>query len=138
MIVQYDAEGRYIGHLDDGYPARPDVIEKVRQDTGLGAVDVPPLSHEWWYFPDGVPTIRPQLDYTIRETAEGDDKVTVIAGIPAGTTVNVQGPEYGQSIEADGDDLELVLRIPGDYTVSFDPFPYQPVSIFLQVTATEV
>jgi len=138
MIVQYDAEGRYIGHLEEGYPARPDVLEKVKLDTNLGAIDLPPFSHEWWYFPDGVPTIRPQLDYTIRETTEGDDKVTVIAGIPAGTTVNVQGPEYGQSVEADGDDLELVLRIPGDYTVSFDPFPHQPVSIFLQVTATEV
>jgi len=137
MIVQYDAEGRYIGHLEEGYPARPDVLEKVRLDTDLGAVDLPPFSHEWWYFPDGVPTIRPRLDYTLSEKAEGNDKVTVISGIPAGTTVHVQGPEHGQSIEADGDDLELVLRIPGDYAVSFDPFPYQPVSIFLQVTATE-
>jgi len=137
MIVQYDAEGRYIAHLEDGYPARPDVLEKVRQDTNLGAVDVPPFSHEFWFFPDGVPTIRPRLDYTISERQEGDDKVTVISGIPAGTTVNVQGPEYGQSIETDGDDLELVLRTPGDYTISFDAFPYQPVSIFLQVTAAE-
>ncbi|HZH10533.1 MAG TPA: hypothetical protein VEZ24_09190 [Microvirga sp.] len=137
MIVQYDAEGRYIAHLEDGYPARPEVLEKVTQDTNLGAVDVPPFSHEWWYFPDGVPTIRPRLDYTISERQEGDDKVTVISGIPAGTKVNVQGPDYGQSIESDGDDLELVLRIPGDYMIAFDAFPYQPVSIFLQVTAAE-
>lgn len=137
MIVQYDAEGRYIGHLEEGYPARPDVLEKVRLDANLGAIDLPPLSHEWWYFPGGVPTIRPRLDYTIRETKDGDDKITAISGIPAGTVVNISGPEGGRSVEADGEDLELVLRTIGHYTVSFDPFPHQPVSISFDVTAME-
>jgi hypothetical protein len=115
MIVQYDAEGRYIAHLEDGYPARADVLEKVKSDTNLGAADIPPFGSQFWYFPEGVPTIRPRLDYTVTEATDGGDKVTVISGIPAGVVVTVSGPEGAQTVEADGADLELVLRTAGSY-----------------------
>lgn len=137
MIIQYDADGRYIGHLEDGYPARPEVMERVQQDTDLGVIDVPPLSSEYWYFPDGVPTIRPRLDYAVSERQEGDDTLAVVSGIPAGVSVTVAGPENVLGIETDGEDLELLLRIPGDYRVTFEAFPYQAVVIALQVTARE-
>jgi hypothetical protein len=137
MIIHTDNQGRYIGHLDQGYPALPDVMERVKQGQGGLAFDIPPLSPEFWYFPDGVLTIRPALDYTVTEKQDGSDKVTVISGIPAGVMVNVAGPEAAQSIEADGDDLELVLRTAGDYSVSFDPFPAQPVVVHISVTAKD-
>jgi hypothetical protein len=137
MITHTDDQGRYSGHLDQGYPALPEVMERVKQDQGGLGFDIPPLSPEFWYFPDGVPTIRPALDYTVTEKQDGGDKVTVISGIPAGVVVNVAGPEAAQSIEADGDDLELVLRTAGDYSVSFDPFPAQPVVVHISVTAKD-
>lgn len=137
MILHADDKGRYIGHLDQAYPADPEVLDRVRAAQGGQAYDIPPWTEAFWYFPAGVPTIRPRLDYTVTERQDGDDKVTVISGIPAGVMVDVTGPEGGQSIEADGEDLELVLRVAGDYTVTFDPFPHQPVSILIQVAEQE-
>jgi hypothetical protein len=134
MLLYTDKDGRYIGHLDQGYPALPEVLEKVSADLGGNVYDIPPLVPEFWYFPEGVPTIRPILDYTVTETQEGGDRVTVISGIPAGVTVTIAGPEGNQSWEADGDELELVLRTAGDYSVSFDPFPDQPVAVHISVT----
>ncbi|KFG68712.1 hypothetical protein [Microvirga sp. BSC39] len=134
MILYTDDQGRYLGHLDQAYPAPADVLEKVRSEQEGLAWDVPPFGPEFWFFPDGVPTIRPSLDYSVTETTEGGDKVTVISGIPAGVVVTVSGPEGGQTVEADGEDLELVLRVTGTYAVSFDPFPHQPVSLVIDVT----
>jgi len=133
MLLYTDDEGRYIGHLDQVYPAPAGVLDRVRADQDGNVWDIPPFGPEFWYFPDGVPTIRPKLNYAITERHDGADKVTVISGIPAGVQVTVHGPEGDQSVEADGDDLELVLRIEGSYGVSFDPFPFQPVSIALDV-----
>ncbi|NBJ13354.1 hypothetical protein [Microvirga arsenatis] len=137
MILYTDEQGRYLGHLDQVYPAPPGVLEKVRAEQEGKAWDIPPWNESFWYFPDGVPTIRPKLDYTVTETREGEDTVAVISGIPAGVTVNVHGPEGGQSVEADGENLELVLRIAGQYAVTFDPFPYQPVSILIEAKRRE-
>jgi hypothetical protein len=134
MILYTDDEGRYLGHLDQAYPAPADVLEKVRAEREGHAWDIPPFGPEFWYFPEGVPTIRPKLDYTVTERQDGDDKVTVISGIPAGVLVTVTGPEGEQAVEADGEDLELVLRVAGTYSVSFDPFPSQPVSLVIDVT----
>jgi hypothetical protein len=137
MLLYTDKDGRYIGHLDQGYPALPEVIEKVSADQGGNVYDIPPFGPEGWYFPNGVPTIRPRLDYTVEEKEEAGDRVTIISGIPAGVIVNVAGPEAVQSIEADGDDLELVLRTVGDYSVTFDPFPAQPVAVHISVKARD-
>jgi hypothetical protein len=133
MILYTDNDDRYLGHLDQAYPADPAVLEKVRQEQAGGVYDIPPLTPECWYFPDGVPTIRPALDYTISEKKDGADTVTVITGIPAGVVVDVTGPQGMQSVEADGDDLELVLRSVGEYAITFDPFPCRPVAIRLEV-----
>lgn len=135
MILYTDKDGRYIGHLDQAYPALPEVLERVRADQEGEVYDIPPLVPEFWYFPKGVPTIRPTLDYAVTETQDGDDKVTVISGIPAGVLVQIAAPEGVQEWTADGEDLELVLRNPGDYSVAFDPFPAQPVAIHISVTA---
>jgi len=137
MILYTDNEGRYLGHLDHRYPADPETLERIRKDQDGHAWDIPPFGPEFWYFPEGVPTVRPLLDYTVSEKQEGSDKVTVIGGIPAGVKVDVTGPEGGQTVEADGEELELVLRMAGIYTVSFDPFPYQPVTIHLEVATVE-
>jgi hypothetical protein len=137
MLLFTDDDGRYVGHTDAEYPAPADMLERVRKNQAEGHVwDVPPFGPEFWYVPPetGVPIIRPRLDCTVSETTGGDDKVTVISGIPAGAVVTVTGPEGEQRVEADGEDLELVLRIAGTYAVSFDPFPHQPVSIVIEVT----
>jgi hypothetical protein len=136
MLLFTDDDGRYIGHTDAEYPAPPEMLERVRKNQGEGQVwDVPPFGPEFWYFPNGVPTIRPRLDYTVSEKHEDGDRVSVISGIPSGAMVTVSGPEGIQTWEADGEDLELVLRTVGDYTVTFDPFPAQPVTIHIAVTA---
>jgi len=138
MLLFTDDDGRYIAHTDAEYPAPTETLERVRKNQPEGHVwDIPPFGPEFWYFPEGVPTIRPRLDYTVTETREGEDTVAVIAGIPVGVTVNVHGPEGGQSVEADGEDLELVLRLAGEYVVTFDPFPYQPVSILIEAKRRE-
>jgi hypothetical protein len=135
MLLFTDDEGRYVGHTDAEYPAPAEMLERVRANQEEGHVlDVPPFDTRFWYFPKGVPTIRPQLDYSVTEKQEGDDKVTVISGIPKGLTVQVLGPDGGQVIESDGEDLEIVARIPGSYSVTFDPFPHQPVAINIAVT----
>jgi hypothetical protein len=134
MLLYTDKDGRYIGHLDQGYPALPEVLERVSADQDGNVYDIPPFAPEFWHFPNGVPTIRPRLDYAVTEKQDGGDKVTVISGIPAGVQVHVTGPEGGQSVEADGEDLELVLRLAGDYSVTFDPFPHQPVAVHIAVT----
>jgi hypothetical protein len=135
MLLFTDDAGRYIGHTDAEYPAPAGMLERVRKNQAEGQVwDIPPFGPEFWYFPEGVPTVRPGLEYAVTEQQDGDDKVTVISGIPAGLTVTVQGPEGEQTVEADGEDLELVLRMAGTYAVSFDPFPYQPVTIAIEVT----
>lgn len=138
MLLFTDNAGRYVGHTDAEYPAPIEMLERVRENQGEGQVwDVPPFGPEFWYFPDGVPTIRPKLDYAVTERQDGGDKVTVIAGIPSGVNVQVLGPEGGQAVEADGEDLELVLRTAGNYTVTFDPFPHQPVTLTVSVTAKD-
>jgi len=134
MILYTDKDGKYLGHLDYRYPADEETLERIRKEQDGPVLDVPPFAPEFWYFPEGVPTVRPMLAYAVTEKEDGDDKVTVISGIPAGTTVNVHGPEGIQTVEADGEDLELVLRLAGDYAVSFEAFPHQAVSIHLQVT----
>ncbi len=135
MLLFTDDNGRYVGHTDAEYPAPAEMLERVRANQPEGQVfDIPPFDTRFWFFPDGVPTIRPRLDYTVTEKQEDGDKVTIISGIPAGVKVHVDGAEGGQSVEADGEDLELVLRTPGDYSVHFDPFPHQPVQIHIAVT----
>jgi hypothetical protein len=135
MLLFTDDEGRYVGHTDAEYPAPAEMIERVRANQPEGHVlDVPPFDTRFWYFPKGVPAIRPILDYTVTEKHEDGDKVTVISGIPKGLSVQVLGPEGGQVVESDGEDLELVLRTPGSYSVSFDPFPHQPVTVHIAVT----
>lgn len=134
MLLYTDKDGRYIGHLDQAYPALPEVFEKVSADQEGEVYDIPPFVPEFWYFPEGIPTIRPQLAYTVTETEVGGDKVTVITGIPARVLVRIGGPEGVQDWEADGEELELVTRTEGDYSVSFDPFPHQPVVIHIAVT----
>jgi hypothetical protein len=111
------------------------MLERVRANQPEGHVlDVPPFDTRFWYFPKGVPAIRPVLDYTVTEKHEDGDRVTVISGIPKGLTVQVLGPDGGQVVESDGEDLELVLRTPGSYSVTFDPFPHQPVAVHIAVT----
>jgi hypothetical protein len=135
MLLFTDDEGRYVGHTDAEYPAPAEMLERVQANHEEGHVlDVPPFDTRFWYFPNGVPTIRPQLDYPVAEKNEDGDRVTVISGIPKGLPVQVLGPEGGQVVEADGDDLELVLRTPESYSVTFDPFPHQPVAINIAVT----
>lgn len=135
MIVSTDKDGRYLGHLDSGYPALPDVIKRVQEaEEGL-VLDIPPFGPEYWYFPNGVPTIRPRLDYTAEEVTIDGEKATRITGIPAGTVVHVRGPEGEATVEADDEPLELILRTAGEYRVSFEAFPYQAVGFVITVSA---
>lgn len=134
MIVSTDEHGRYLGHLDSGYPANPDVLQRVRDGESGLAFDIPPFSPEFWFFPDGVPTIRPRLDYKAEEVMIDGEKATRLSSIPAGTLVTISGPEEG-TIEADEEPLELLLRTAGEYRVYFEAFPYQAATVLITVSA---
>jgi len=134
MIVTTDETGRYLGHLDAGYPAPADMLERVRASGSGLAYDVPPFTPDFWYFPDGVPTVRPKLDYQAAEATVDGEKATRLTGIPAGVTVEVRGPEGAATVETDDEPLDLLLRTTGEYRVAFEAFPYQPVSLLITVT----
>lgn len=133
MIVSTDEHGRYLGHLDSGYPANPDVLQRVREGENGLAFDIPPFSPEFWFFPEGVPTIRPRLDYQTAEATVDGEKATRITGIPAGTVVTVTGPEGEATVEADDEPLDLVLRTAGEYRVMFEAFPHQAATVLITV-----
>ncbi|MCB5173635.1 hypothetical protein [Microvirga lenta] len=134
MIVSTDENGRYLGHIDSGYPANPDVLKRVEEAETGRVFDIPPFMPDFWYFPEGVPTVRPRLDYRAEEVMVDGEKATRLTGIPSGTMVEIRGPEEG-SIEADDEPLDLVLRTAGEYRVSFEAFPFQAATILITVSA---
>lgn len=137
MIVSTDKDGRIVGTLDSGYPAQPEVLQRVRETEEGLAYDIPPFTTDFWYIKDGVPTVRPILEFSIEERIEDMDTALVVTGVPAGVLVIVRGPEEEMQIETDDEELVLVLRTPGEYTFGFDPFPFQPVTRNVRVSEKE-
>lgn len=133
MLVYTDDEGRYLGHLDHVYPAIPEVLEKVRSEQDANVWDIPSFSPEFWYFPNGVPTIRPILQYQEEEFIEDTDRVIRITGIPAGTKVTAGNVERSTEVIADEEPTEFVFREPGEYMIRFEAFPFQAATLYVQV-----
>lgn len=134
MILQFDENGSLIGSItSEGYPARQETID-LALSTAAHVEDVPPFEPRYWHRTEEGLKIRPRLDLTTREEMEGDSKLFIIEGIPAGAVVRVVGSDSGE-LEADGEAVELLFQQPGGYRVIVSAAPYQPQEFDVRVEA---
>lgn len=134
MILLFDASGNLTGSVtSEGYPARPEALE-IAKGQAAYVEDVPPFEPRYWHRTGEGLRIRPALDLTTRERAEGGGRLFIIEGVPAGGVVRVVGPDSGE-LEADGEAVELLFQQPGTYRVTVSAMPYQPQEFDVTVEA---
>jgi hypothetical protein len=51
--------------------------------------------------------------------------------LPDPCTVTISGPNGVESVEITGGTLEFTAAFPGDYTMTFEAFPYLPYSVVI-------
>lgn len=83
----------------------------------------------------GAPVIKPRpvFEGAFDKTTVAVKQEATLPGVPT-CTVSFSGPVSGTQDHTDGD-LAIGFTMPGTYTISFEAFPYQPVSYTLTVTA---
>lgn len=124
-IWGYNASGAVVATLDTGYPAPAATLEALRANTGdvVRFVDVPPLTPEFYDFPDGADgaVAKPAIEASITkaEVVADERDAAVLKGVPAGATVTVMGPQSG-SFPADGKDVHLAFAEPGTHEIRVD------------------
>jgi hypothetical protein len=119
--------GRGIGtiSLPDG-----DVDMYDLHATGLYLGEFNPETH---YILNGAVTARPaQLSIVdVEEINVSTEEQATFTLLPDPCTVTINGPNGVESVEITGGTLEFSAAFPGDYSMTFEAFPYLPYSVVI-------
>jgi len=136
MLLFFNADGRLFGSdTMSPYPAPAEALERTAVDGGT-VIDVPPFEPAYWHVMDGELRIRPRMTIGEEQTPGDAGALLTLTGIPAGTSVTIDGP-FGGALVSDGSPVELEFLLPGEYRVAVSLEPYQPHVITVQATGRE-
>lgn len=84
------------------------------------------VNAETHYFVDGEPVERPELTLSVssEQVSVASREPVTISGLPEPAQVTVEGPGGTDTATVDDGQLDLLVGIPGTYTVTIDAFPY--------------
>jgi hypothetical protein len=108
-----------------------DITDQFTHDLHATGLCEGEYSAETKYILNGVAVNRPTQSSVVdvSEINVSTEEQATFTLLPDPCTVTISGPNGIESVEITGGTLEFTAAFPGDYTMTFEAFPYLPYSV---------